>query len=268
MNHKLGALVVGVAFVSFGCDESKYDKYKTPEASAPVAAPLATAPAASTPPPAPTATWKKKSASDCKPHPATIDFGEDVALENEVRRKLGKDAGAITPSDLAQIKSINLTSAQTHQIDPCIFPMFSSLKDLFFGPGEYEDLTPIQKLTTLQSLGIASSPVKDLRPIEGLKRMDRLDLSHTLIGDDALKIVGSLVNLTELMLDEDAIADLTPLGNLKKLERLSLKKTQVKNLAPIAQLKTLKFLYIAESPVDDITPVQPLVSGGMKLITH
>ena len=96
----------------------------------------------------------------------------------------------------------------------------------------------------------------------------RQRVSHTVIGDDQLKYVGALVNLTELMLDEDSIADLTPLSNLKKLERLSLKKTRVKNLVPIAGLKTLKFLYIAESPVDDITPVQPLISGGMKLITH
>jgi internalin A len=217
-------------------------------------------------------TWKKKLASDCPAHAATIDFGDDVALEREVRRKVGKDAGPITPGDLAQIKSINLSNAQgkeqIHQIDPCIYPLFSSLKDLFLGPGEYDDLTPIQKLTTLMSLRAASAPLKDLRPIEGLKRMDRLDLSHTLVDDDHLKPVGSLVNLTELMLDEDPIADLTPVANLKKLERLSIKKTQVKNLTPIAGLRTLKFLYIAETPITDITPVQPLISNGMKLIQN
>jgi internalin A len=130
------------------------------------------------------------------------------------------------------------------------------------------DLTPIQKLTTLESLRAASSPLKDLRPIEGLKRLDRLDLSHTLVGDEELKTVGALVNLTELMLDEDQISDLTPVANLKKLMRLSIKKTQVKNLAPLAGIKTLKFLYIAETPVTDITPVQPLISGGMKLIQN
>jgi internalin A len=110
--------------------------------------------------------------------------------------------------------------------------------------------------------------VKDLRPIEGLKRMDRLDLSHTLIGDDDLKSVGQLVNVTELMLDEDSISDLTPIANLKKLERLSIKKTRVQNLAPIASLRSLKFLYIADSAVSDITPVQPLVARGMRLIQN
>jgi internalin A len=223
----------------------------------PSAAPSATA-----------ATWKKKDAADCKPHPATVDFGDNAALEAEVRRKLGKDSGPLTPADLAKIKSINLSAAKVHQIDPCVFPMFTALKDLFLGPGEYEDLTPLQKLTTLESLRLSLSQVKDLHAIEGLKRMDRLDLSHTLVGDDQLKSVGSLINVTELMLDEDSVTDLSPIANLKKLERLSVKKTGVKDLAPLSQLKTLKFLYIADTPVTDITPVQPLIAGGLKLIQN
>lgn len=259
-----------VVLGSVGCDEPKTDVPAAPSAAAapPVATP--SVPPAPSSPPRPT--WKKKLATECPPHPTTIVFDDQTALEREVRRKLGKDGGAITPAELAQIKSLNLSQAQgdqqIHQIDPCIFPMFTSLKDLFFGPGEYDDLTPIQKLTTLESLRVASSPVKDLRPIEGLKRMDRLDLAHTLVGDDELKSVGSLVNLTELMLDEDSVSDLTPLAALKKLERLSIKKTLVKSLAPLASLRKMKFLYIADTPITDISPVQPLMADGMKLIQN
>jgi internalin A len=257
-----------VATLAVGCDEPKTDVPAAASAAAPLVAPPP--PPAPSTPPAPT--WRKRLATECPPRPSSIAFEDQVALEREVRRKVGKDAGNITPADLAEIKSLNLSQAQggqqVHQIDPCIFPMFTSLKDLFFGPGEYEDLTPIQKLTTLESLRVASSPVKDLRPIEGLKRMDRLDLAHTLVGDDELKSVGSLVNLTELMLDEDTISDLSPIANLKKLERLSIKKTQVKNLAPLASLRKMKFLYIAETPVTDISPVQPLMANGMKLIQN
>ena len=146
--------------------------------------------------------------------------------------------------------------------------MFTSLKDLFLGPGEYDDLTPIQKIATLESLRVSLSQVKNLHAIEGLKKLDRLDISHTRVGDEELKSVGGLVNVTELMLDEDNVSDLAPVANLKKLERLSIKKTMVKSLAPLSQLKTLKFLYIADTAVSDITPVQPLISGGMKLIQN
>src|SRR6202035_326924 len=132
-------------------------------------------------------------------------------------------------------------------IDPCIFPMMTQLKGCFLGAGEYDDLTPLQKLTTLQDLNISLSQVKDLHAIEGLKGLDRLDVSHTLIGDDDMKSIGNLVNLTELTLDEDQITDLTPVANLTKLTLLSIKKTGVKSLAPLAQLKTLKKLYIADT---------------------
>ena len=255
---------------ALACDESKNDKAPASAPSA-SAAPLASAAPSEppAPPPPPPPTIKKKLASECKPHPATVDFTDQPDLEHEVRRKLGKEKGSISPGDLAQIKSINLANNVTvHQIDPCIFPMFTSMKDLFLGSGEYDDLTPLQKLTTLESLRISFSVVKDLRPIEGLKRMDRLDISHTLVGDEEFKSVASFVNLTELMLDETAIGDLTPVANLRKLERISMKKTQVKSLAPLSQIKTLKFIYIADTPVTDITPVQPLMSNGMKLISN
>lgn len=256
---------------ALACDESKNDKPAipaAPSATTPVASVVAPQPTPA-PPPAPVVTIKKKLATECKPHAATVDFTDQPDLEREVRRKLGKDKGPITPGDLAQIKSINLANnVKVHQIDPCIFPLLISLKDLFLGSGEYDDLTPLQKLTTLESLRISFSVVKDLRPLEGLKRMDRLDISHTPVGDDEFKSVASFVNLTELMLDETSISDLNPVANLKKLERVSIKKTRVSSLAPLSQIKTLKFVYIADTPVTDITPVQPLISNGMKLVTN
>jgi hypothetical protein len=265
----LGGLTLGLLLASaaVGCDEHKYDAILEASAASAAPAPPPATTGSTVASAAPAPTWKKKNAADCKPHPASVDF-DDTALENEVRRKLGKDAGPLTPADLAQIRSINLASAKVHQIDPCIFPMFTSLKDLFLGPGEYDDLTPIQKIATLESLRVSLSQVKDLHAIEGLKKLDRLDISHTRVGDDDLKSVGGLVNLTELMLDEDNVSDLAPIANLKKLERLSIKKTMVKSLAPLSQLKTMKFLYIADTAVSDITPVQPLISSGMKLIQN
>ena len=252
----------------WACDE-------TPSASPPVVeAAAASAPPAPTPAPTPSDTtppppkFVKKTLADCKPHPTEIDFTDNAALEKEVRRKLSKDKGPITPGDLAQIKSINMTNTTVHQVDPCIFPMFTGIKDLFLGNGEYDDLAPIAKLTTLQSLSVALSAVKNLHPIEGLKRLDRLDLSHTAVEDEDLKSLAGLVNVTELMMDEDNISDLTPVSNMTKLMRLSIKKTRVQTLAPVAGIKTLKFLYIAESAVSDISPVSPLISGGMKLVQN
>jgi Leucine-rich repeat (LRR) protein len=57
-----------------------------------------------------------------------------------------------------------------------------------------------------------------------------------------MKSIGNLVNVTELMLDEDSVADLSAIANLNKLEKLSIKKTDVKKLIPLAGLKALKIL--------------------------
>jgi internalin A len=264
------------ALPQLGCDEHKYDNEIAEAAAAASAsaaaaasakaamAALASAVASAAPAP----TWTRKNAADCKPHPATIDFTDQPGLEKEVRKKASKDTGPITPADLAQIKSINVTSAKIHQIDPCIFPMFSSLKGCFLGAGDYDDLTPLQKLTGLQDLNVSTSQVKDLHAIEGLKQLDRLDLSHTLVGDEQLKSVASLVNLTELTLDETGITDITPLSALTKLTLLSIKKTNVSSLAPIAGIKTLKKLYIAGSNVTDITPVQAATASGLKIFSQ
>jgi internalin A len=248
-----------------GCDDPSAAP-AAPEAAAPAPTPTPTPAPSPIEAAAPAPAFVKKLASDCK-HTATVDFGDDAAMEKEVRRKLSKDKGPITPGDLAQIKSINLSQETIHQVDPCIFPMLTGMKDLFLGSGDYDDLTPLAKLSNMESLRASGSLVKDLHPLAGLKRMDRLDVSHTLIGDDDLKAIAGLINVTELMLDEDSIADLSPVSGMKKLERLSIKKTRVQNLAPIAGIRTLKFLYIADSAVSDISPVQPLISGGMKLVT-
>ena len=62
------------------------------------------------------------------------------------------------------------------------------------------------------------SQVKDLHAIEGLKRWtastSRTRSSATISSSRS----GSLVNLTELMLDEDSIATSRPIANLKKLD--------------------------------------------------
>jgi internalin A len=278
MNLKLNAAIAVVLLASasvFACDDPN-DKAKgaaaAPSASAaPVASSVPPVAPPAPPSAAPAPTWTKKMAADCKPHPSTIDFGSDgTTLEGQVRLKLSKAKGDITPADLGQVKSIDLTrtTGPLHQLDPCIFPMFSSLKFLYLGQGDYDDISPIAKLSTLEGLRLSLSRVKDLHNIEGLKSLDQLDLSHTLIGDPELKSVAGLVNVTELMLDDDNVGDLTPLSSLKKLQKLSIKNTLVKDLTPIASLKTLKILYIAGSAVSDISPVQPLMNGGMKLIQN
>ena len=77
-----------LASTALACDEHKYDAIlaeapRRPAVPLPAPAPSAAASAAAP-------TWKKRNAADCKPH--TVDFGDDTALEAEVRRKLAETA--------------------------------------------------------------------------------------------------------------------------------------------------------------------------------
>ncbi|HLK36508.1 MAG TPA: hypothetical protein VKU41_07115, partial [Polyangiaceae bacterium] len=126
-------LLASFVTLALACDENKYDKYLTPDtgSAAPETHVLPPPPPTASAPPAPT--WTKKNAADCKAHPASVDFTDQPGLEADVRKKTGKEQGPITPADLAGIKSINISQqyGQVHQIDPCVFPMLTSLKDLF-----------------------------------------------------------------------------------------------------------------------------------------
>ena len=59
-----------------------------------------------------------------------------------------------------------------------------------------------------------------------------------------------MTKLTELMLDDTPVDNLTPLAGLASLERLSIKRTRVSDLSPLKTLRKLKFLYVGGSPVE------------------
>jgi hypothetical protein len=71
-----------------------------------------------------------------------------------------------------------------------------------------------------------TSEINDLRPLAGLKDIERLALYNV------------------------PVSDLTPLAELNNLQRLSLIGTDVRDLTPLAALKNLKRFDIRVSPVD------------------
>ncbi len=189
----------------------------------------------------------KKKLEDC-PAGNTLSF-DDPALEQGIRFKLQKASGALTKADLGRLASLNLSQAKVNELDICVFPHMTSLKELFLGPGDLDDLSPIAALKNLETLGASINQVSDLTPLAGLTKLDRLDLGRTQVKD--LSPLKELTRVTELMLDSTPIEDLSPLAGMKDLEKLSINKTQVKDVSPLAGLKKLKFLYVAETPADD-----------------
>lgn len=256
------ALSLGLAL--FGCEDP------------PKPAPAATAAAAPTPTPTPAPTpaetaakvekKPKKTLADC-PKGGAVEFG-DQGFEAQVRMKLAKPDGPVSTADLKRLKSLNLAQVKLgDQLDPCLFTHMTGLKELFLGPGDYDDLTPIAGAVGLESLRASMNQVADLSPLAKMTKLDRLDLGKTKVKD--LSPLAGMKNLTELQLDGTEVEDISPLEKLVLLETLSLKNTKVKDASVLKGMKKLKFLYIVGSPLDDDPmSVAAARANGAKIMTE
>lgn len=228
---------------------------------------------AAPPVPPPVATISETAApKEAEPKAVICPSGDELTiadpdLEAELRLKLSKPKGALRASELPKVKSLNLTrKASLDELDPCIVPKLTGLKDLFLGPGKLRDLRPIANLIHLVSLRASINEVSDLSPLEKLVQLDRLDLGRTHVRD--LSVLEKLVNVTELQLDGTEISDIGPLAKMAKLEKLSIKKTNVTDVSPLKDLRKLKFLYVEGTAISNLDTLQPLVARGLRVVTN
>lgn len=255
--------LLGLALVLAACEDPA-----KPDAAA-SAAPAASLAPAPPPKPAPTPEAEKpappkvtKKLEDCPKGP-NVEFAQKE-IEAEIRKKLQKPDGPLTNAELKKVKSLNLSNVKLAGLDVCVFSQLTGLKDLFLGPGEYDDLSPIAGAKDLESLAASRNQVKDLTPIAKLTKLDRLDLGRSQVAD--LKPIAGLTSLTELALDDCPVEDLSPLVKLTKLEKLSIQRTKVKDASPLKALKKLKFLYVNGTPADeDGMTLAPVRGNGTKV---
>jgi hypothetical protein len=251
------------------CDENKFAAMLDAAPSASATAATATPSVASaTPPPVKKKEWKCTANASA----SVVDFGGDAALEKEVRLKLAKPEGVITPSDVAKVKSVNLNKpeyGQTNELNPCVFPLMTGLHDLFVGGGaglgesDLDDLSPISNLPSMITVVAIHNKFKKMDQLKKLVHLDRLDLSHTQI--ENLDVVAGMTDLTELSIDETTITDLKPLAALTKLEKVSLESTAVKDLSPLKGAKNLKMLDITGTPITDYSVLSAAIAHGLKV---
>lgn len=262
----LAASVVALSLLSSACDEQpSHDAKPSVSASTPADKPGSMVIPVEEKPAQQAAAPKqpKKRPEDCPQGNELVI--EDSALEQAIRAKAQKPDGALTKADLQRLRSLNLTQMKIHNLDICLFPHMTNLKELFLGPGDLDDLSPIENSTKLESLRAALNQVSDLKPLAKMTKMDRLDLGRTQVKD--LTPLEGMTELTELSLDGTPVEDLTPLSGMKKLENLSIKQTRVKDVSPLAGLKKLEVIYVADTPADqDPMSFAPLRANGTKVL--
>jgi len=223
---------------------------------------IAPAPVEDAAPPAP-----KKTKADCKVADV-IEFTDPV-WEKAVKFALAVDGGTIEKvkkTDLATIKTLNLQRwGKAKELDICLLPLMTSLKELDLGSANVDDLSPVESVPTLELLRAPFTRVQDLAPVAKLGRLTTLDVAHTLVGD--ISPLRLLTNLKVVVLDGDtSVQDVSPLSTSLGLETLLVSKTGVSTLAPLSDLRHLKKLDISGSSVGDLSPLAFQMSHGLKVV--
>ena len=112
-----------------------------------------------------------------------------------------------------------------------------------------EERYPSTDFSTLISIDLSYTNVRDLSPIKGLKNLSALNLSHTQVSD--LTPLGALKNLSFLNLCGTQVSDVSPLRKLQKVTELHLGDTQVRDFTPLKDLKKLRNLYLYKGQVSE-----------------
>ncbi|MFO0911608.1 MAG: hypothetical protein U0795_01520 [Pirellulales bacterium] len=184
----------------------------------------------------------------------------------------------------ARVTEIDVSALSTEQLK-----LIGELPDVVkltvdVGPDLKVELTPLARLTKLQSLSILSAVrIGDLSPLAGLSRLETLTLwvdaskdlsplaslsrlrSLELVCDGpnvdirgvVIAPLANLSNLRELWI-KGPVFDLTPLAELNRLNKLTLFAIETDDLTPLANLRRLVYLEITNCPVFDLRPIAKL----------
>ncbi len=155
-------------------------------------------------------------------------------VDARIRKILGRPAGSpISADDLAQVKTLNLS--------------WSTL----------DDLSPVARLISLESLDLYGTPMTDagLLVLAPLGKLADLDLGETKVTDAGLPALVRLPSLVDLKLGRTQVSDhgLQVLAKLTSLTSLNLAWTPVtdRGLSALASLSFLDYLRLLHTKVTD-----------------
>ena len=127
-------------------------------------------------------------------------------------------------------------------------------EDRYYQEGMIQDLTVLKYCPFLKSLNIAFQPQISLNGIENLTSLESLSIMHSNIRD--ISNLASLSGLKQLSLGWNQISDLSPLSGLTKLQTLGLWGNDITDISPLTGLTELYYLDISDNMVSDIQVVQ------------
>ncbi len=156
---------------------------------------------------------------------------------------------------LREIDSLDLSGTGVESL--ALLKRTGKVRALLLTNAPIEDIGALCRFTSLVSLSLNGTAVRDLTPLRFLTDLEwHLDLSATPIAD--IVPLADLTKLEHLNLGETKITSVAALAGLGELKWLSLAGTRVTDLGPLATLKHLTFLGIEHASVEDFSPLTSL----------
>jgi hypothetical protein len=182
----------------------------------------------------------------------------DAGLLSAVLGSMGKNPGdAITTEEAAALTDLYAGGHDVQQLDG--IECFTGLTSVDFGIGgganNISDLGALRYLKQLTTLDLSYNPLADLGPLAELPRLELLNLSEAIDGND-LAPLADAPSLVHLLLQGATVGDLTPLGQIPTLSRLNLDNATLNRPATLTALTNLTELQISNLP--DATPLGAL----------
>lgn len=125
------------------------------------------------------------------------------------------------------------------------------------------DVSPLAKLTGLESLDVSGNKIRDLSPIATMPGLMSVTAADNLISD--ISFVSDMESLTDLYLDGNLIEDVSALAPMAdtsryKLSNLSLNSNRIPDLSPLAAFQQNTFGTYSQSIY-----VGPYLDGGVPI---
>ncbi len=121
---------------------------------------------------------------------------------------------------------------------------------------DISDISPLAKLTNLQTLDIYDNSISALSPLANLTQLKTLTFLRGYVRD--LSPLANLTQLTELTISDNSITDIRPLAGLTQLTKLSLYSNPLSDISPLANLKNVTDLRLTDNNISDISPLAGL----------
>ena len=193
-------------------------------------------------------------------------FFADKNIESQIKKSLGYDEDyELKTEDLEKVAEIVVFSKDLRGFEKLVNLEYVKFQDT---EGNIYDFTPLANLKKLKKIRIYFRPPEELSPTEDHENMTCLDGSFSLLTTlETLEIenthlkeidpIEQLVNLKTLEIDHNMIMLLPEnMGNLQKLEKFTFSHNNVKDINPIFSLTNLEVLVFTDNQIEDISAIR------------